>query len=206
MVIVINVVKKPEFDKLAKKVFSEAIELIGGLKKLAEFKNLTWLPSLAKAAYVVVLKNEGMYTNFKIAEELGISEQTVENILRADEKEIKKWLEGEIEEIDEHKAGGLAKLAYKKLKEENRLETEEISKEDMNYVKEVFNLDVAWAVFVLARIKGLDFPVGKEILKEKLSGIEIKAKPIEELLEKIEYPVKTPAELLKKLKDVIKEV
>ena len=201
--IVIRVTKKPEFDKIAERVFLKAIELVGGLKKLAEFRNLTWLPSLAKAAYVVVLKNEGMYTNFKIASEIGISEQTVENILRADESEIEKWLEGEIEEIDEHKAGGLAKLAYKKLKEEGRLEVEEISKEDMKHVKEAFELDIAWAVIVLTRIKGLDFPVGKEQLRERLEGLEIKNKPIEEYLEKLEYPISSPAELLKKLKRVI---
>ena len=203
MVVVINVVKKPEFDKLAQKVFMKSIELVGGLKKLAEFRNLTWLPSLAKAAYVVVLKKEGMYTNFQIARELGIAEQTVKNILEANEEEIEKWLQGEIEDIDEHKAGGLAKLAYKKLKEEGRLESEEITKQEMDHVREAFNMDIAWAVFLLAKIRGLDFPVEKQQLLERLSGMKIKDKPIEEILDKIEYPVKTPAELLKKIKGVL---
>lgn len=203
MVVIITKARKPEFDKLAQKVFMKSIELVGGLKKLAEFRNLTWLPSLAKAAYVVVLKNEGLYTNFQIASELGISEQTVKNILEADEKEIEKWLQGEIEEIDEHKAGGLAKLAYTKLKEEGRLDSEEITKKDMEHVREAFDLDIAWAVFLLTRIRGLDFPVGKDELLDRLSGMKIKDKPIEEILEKIEFPVRNPAELLKKIKNVL---
>lgn len=144
-----------------------------------------------------------MYTNFQIASELGIAEQTVKNILEADEEEIEKWLQGEIEEIDEHKAGGLAKLAYKKLKEEGRLESEEITKQEIDHVREAFDMDITWAVFLLAKIRGLDFPVEKQQLLERLSGMKIKNKHIEEILDKIEYPVKTPAELLKKIKEVL---
>ncbi len=201
--VVIDVVKKPDFDKMARKVFMKAIDLVGGLKKLAEFRNLTWLPSLAKASYAVVLKNEGLYTNLKIASELGIAEQTVKNILEAKEEEVEKWLSKEIEELDEHRAGGLAKLAYKKLKEEGTLESEEVTEKEISHVKEVFEIDIGWAVYVLARIRGLDFPVKKEELKERLEGLKIKSKPIEEILEKIEYPIATPAELLKKIKSVL---
>ena len=105
-------------NSLAKKVFMECIEMLGGLKKLVEYRHLTWLPSLAEAAYVVVMKNEGLMNNMQIAEKLGITKQTVENILRADEEEVKKFLQGDVEKVDEHKAGGLAKLAYKKIKNE----------------------------------------------------------------------------------------
>ena len=195
-----EVITKPkggDVEKMAEKVFWEAIKMLGGLKKLVEYRNLTWLPSLAEASYVVVLKNEAMKTYSEIAKILGITEQTVKNIATADEREVRKYIEGELEERPkEHIAGGIAKLAYKKLKEEGRLDTEEIEmkKEEMEV------LDVDWAVHVLAKIRGLDFPVEKEQLMERLEGIVIKGKKIEEILEKLEYPVKSPAELLHKIK------
>jgi len=108
--------KDSNVDALAEKVFLECIKIIGGLRKLVEYRNLTWLPSLAEASYVVVMKEELMKTSREIAENLGITEQTVKNILSADEEEIKKYLEGEIEKVDEHKAGGIAKLAYRNIK------------------------------------------------------------------------------------------
>jgi len=200
-----EVITKPkggDVDKMAEKVFWEAIKMLGGLKKLVEFRNLTWLPSLAEAAYVVVLKNETFKTYKEIAEILGITEQTVKNIATADEEEVKKYIEGELEERPkEHIAGGIAKLAYKKLKEEGRLETEEIElkKEEMEV------LDVDWAVHVLAKIRGLDFPASKEQLMERLKGIVIKGKKIEEILDKLEYPIKSPADLLHKIKMHLEE-
>ena len=199
-----EVIARPKggnIDKMAEKVFWEAIKMLGGLKKLVEFRNLTWLPSLAEASYVVVLKNEALKTYKEIAEFLGITEQTVKNIATADEEEIKKYLEGELEERPkEHIAGGIAKLAYKNLKEQGKLDEDEVEiKQD-----EIDALEIAWAVLTLSRLKGVDFPAEKETLKERLKGIVVKEKgkefKIEELLEKIEYPVKSPAELLHKIK------
>jgi len=43
-------------DELAERVFLEAVRSIGGLRKLTEYRNLTWLPSLAEAALVVVMR------------------------------------------------------------------------------------------------------------------------------------------------------
>lgn len=186
-------------DELAKLVFDEAIEVIGGLKKLVEYRNLTWLPSLAEAAYVIVMKNEAAMTNQQIAERLGLTEQTVANILRADEKEIEKFIKGETEELDTHKAGALAKVAYKRVKAKGLEEVVHIDSKSAEVV------GVLWAYQVLRSIRGLDFPVEKEDLKGKLEGIEVHGKNVEELLEKIEYPVKTPAELLHKLKEAAKE-
>ncbi len=200
-----EIIAKPkggDIDKMAEKVFWEGIKLLGGLKKLVEYRNLTWLPSLAEAAYVIVLKNETFKTYREIAETLGITEQTAKNIASADEDEIKKYLEGEIEERPkEHVAGGIAKLAYKKLKEEGRLEEEEVEiRQD-----EIDALEIAWAVITLSKVRGLDFPADKESLKERLKGIVVKEKgkefKMEDLLEKIDYPVKTPAELLHKIKE-----
>lgn len=189
-------------DKMAEKVFFESIKLLGGLKRLIEYRNLTWLPSLAEAAYVIVLKNEAFKTYKEIAKELGITEQTAKNIATADEQEVKKYIEGELEERPrEHIAGGIAKLAYKKLKEEGKLDEEEVEiKHD-----EIEVLGIDWAVHVLVRIKGLDFPVEKDQLIERLKGLVIKGKKAEEILEKLEYPIKTPAELLHKIKVHLEE-
>ncbi|AEA46774.1 circadian clock protein KaiC [Archaeoglobus veneficus] len=200
-----EVIAKPKggnIDKMAEKVFMESINLLGGLKKLVEYRNLTWLPSLAEAAYVIVLKNEAFKTYGEIAKELGITEQTARNVATADEEKVKEYIEGRLEEKpNEHIAGGIAKLAYRKLKEEGRLEEEEV----VIRHDEIEVLGIDWAVHVLVRIKGLDFPVGKEQLAERLEGMVIKGKNVEEILDKLEYPVKSPAELLHKIKLSLEE-
>ncbi len=200
-----EVIAKPkggDIDKMAEKVFFESIRILGGLRKLIEYRNLTWLPSLAEAAYVIVLKNEAFKTYKEIAKELGITEQTAKNIATADEEEVKKYIEGELEERPkEHIAGGIAKLAYRKLKEEGKLEEDEVEiKHD-----EIEVLGIDWAVHVLTRIKGLDFPVDKDRLMGRLKGLVIKGKKAEEILEKLEYPIKSPAELLHKIKVHLEE-
>jgi hypothetical protein len=194
-----EVISKPvatSIDTMAEQVFAESISLLGGLKKLVEYRNLTWLPSLAEAAYVVVLRNEAMKSYAEIARELGITEQTARNIATADEEKVRAYLAQEVESADEHIAGGLAKLAYRKLKKEGRL-----GKEVRLAQREAEVLGIDWAVHVLARIKGLNFPVEKEQLIERLRGLVIKDRKVEEILEKLEYPVKTPAELLHRIKE-----
>lgn len=190
--------KGGDIDKMAEKVFMESIAILGGLRKLVQYRNLTWLPSLAEAAYVVVMKNEAAKTYREIAEFLGITEQTVRNIATADEEKVMEYIEGELEERPkEHIAGGIAKMAYKRLKESGKLyEGDEV----VIGGEEIEVLDIDWAVHVLARIKGLDFPAGKEDLEERLKGLVIKGKKIEEILEKLEYPIKSPAELLHGIK------
>jgi len=195
----VEVITKPvstSIDEMAEQVFTESIALLGGLRKLVEYRNLTWLPSLAEAAYVVVLRNEAMKSYAEIARELGITEQTVRNIATAKEERVKAYLAGEVEKPDEHIAGGLAKLAYQKLKREERL-----GEEVRLAQREAEVLGIDWAVHVLARIKGLDFPVEKEQLASRLGGLVIKGRQVEEILEKLEYPIKTPAELLHRIRE-----
>lgn len=188
--------KGGDLDKMAERVFLESIKVLGGLKKLVEYRNLTWLPTLAEASYVVILRNEGMKTYSEIAKELGITEQTVRNIITANKEKVMEYLRGEIDELREHIAGGIAKIAYERLKKEERLgERIEIGQ------REAEVLDIDWAVHVLARIKGLEFPVNKEELISRLSNLLIKGKRAEEILESMEYPIKNPADLLHKLKE-----
>lgn len=103
-------------DTMAEKVFVEALSIAGGLRSLIQYRNLTWLPSLAEAAYVVVLSNEAHKTSSEIASELGITQNTVRNILSSKEEEVEEFLKGSKEKVSEHIAGGLAKLAYRRLK------------------------------------------------------------------------------------------
>lgn len=184
-----------DIDWLAEKVFRESINLLGGLKKLIEYRNLTWLPALAEASYVVVLKNESLKTYSEIARELGITEQTVRNIANADEEKVRNYLENPEERPKEHIAGGIAKLAYRQLKKEGRLEEVSMGRDEAEA------LAMLWAYNVLKSIRGLDFPAGKQELMNRLKGLHIKNRKAEEILEEIEYPVKNPAELLKKIRE-----
>ncbi len=190
-------VKEGNIDTIAERIFHESIRILGGLKNLVEYRNLTWLPSLAEAAYVIALKNEAIKTNREIAEYLGITEQTVKNILSADETKVMERLKGESEK-KEHIAGGLAKLAYRAIREkrDNLEERMEIMEESAK------SLGIDWAVHVLSNIKGLDFPIeNKEVLVERLRGYRIKGKDIEDILSSLEYPISNPAELLHKIRE-----
>ncbi len=196
MEVLSSVVTDMDIDFLAERVFEESIKLLGGLRKLIDYRNLTWLPSLAEASYVVVLKEELLKTHYEIAEILGITEQTVKNILGANEEVVLKYLKGEIEKVDVHKAGGIAKLAYKKVKEESGIF---VSKEEFEV------LGVEWAIKVLIRLRGADFPLDKRDLEDRLKGLVIKDKSVKEIIEKMDFPVKNPAEVLHKIKKVISQ-
>ncbi len=194
MEVINTAVREIDVDALAEQVFYESINILGGLRKLIEYRNLTWLPSLAEAAYAVVMKEELMKTHKEIAFDLGLTPQTVQNILRADAQEVEKFIKGEIEKVDEHKAGGIAKLAYERVKKDKRITMKE---------KELEVLGVDWAIKVLTRLRGTDFPLDKEQLLERLKGVVIKDKPFEEIVNEIKFPVNTPAEVLKEIKRVI---
>ncbi len=188
--------KKVNLDEKALKVFMKVIEVLGGPRKLIEHRNLTWLPSLMEAAYVVVLKNESLKTEEEIAEQLGITKETVRNILSSDVEEVKKKLEGE--KVDAHMAGGLAKLAYKEIKEGREPSIM------FSFSKKMAEaLGINWAVLVLERIKGVDFPVEKEKLLSIMGDMEIRGKKFSEIAEKISFPVKNPAELLHEIAEAI---
>jgi probable regulatory domain-containing protein len=188
---VINNAEKIDYDAMAKRVFEKGIEIVGGIRKLVEYRNLTWLPSLAEAAYVIVLSNETTKTTKEIAEYVGITEQTVKQILRADPEAVKKYLEGEIEKVDYHKAGGIAKLAYEEVKNESGIFISE---------KEMESLGVEWAIKVLERIRGIKFPADKQLIYERLKNVAIKGIPFEKIVEKLPDTIKTSAELLHLIK------
>ena len=77
-------------------MFEKGIEIVGGIRKLVEHRNLTWLPSIAEVAYVIVLSNQTTKTTKEIAEYVGITEQTVKQILRADPEAVKNTLKAKL--------------------------------------------------------------------------------------------------------------
>jgi probable regulatory domain-containing protein len=197
-----------DLEALVSRVFLKAIDLLGGFSKLVEYRTLTWLPSLVRASYAVVLREEYLKTEQEIAQQVGLTVQTVRNILRADPtitmekiKRLEELLQEERKEMKVHTAGGLAKLAYKLIKEGH-----EESKIFMDYCERIaYALDIPWAYMTLRRLKGVDFPIrSPQEIKEKLSGIFIKGRPAEEVISQIEYPIKNPAELLHKIKENLK--
>ncbi len=115
-------IQSVDVDQRALEVFLKALEILGGPRKLIEFRNLTWLPSLMSAAYTVVLSEEMHKTEDEIAQFLGIGRNSVRLIRRADPEKVLQRIQGELtaegSALKEHIAGGLAKLAYEQLKEQ----------------------------------------------------------------------------------------
>jgi probable regulatory domain-containing protein len=211
MVIEITGVPKNETDadleQLVTRVFFKAIDLLGGLSKLTEFRTLTWLPSLARAAYVVVLREEYLRTEEEIAQKVGLTKNTVRSILRADPtlamekvQKLEELAKEELKEMKVHTAGGIAKLAYKMVKEGN--EAEILSHFCTVVAEEVARaLDIPWAYAVLKHLRGVKFPVqDSQVLKERLKGVKIKTHPAEEVVDRLPYPIRTPAVLLHEIK------
>lgn len=110
---------KQDMDKVIKEIFMIAIDILGGPKKLVEYKRLTWLASLMEAIFVIYLHNEENQSADEIAEFLGISSQTAKAILQSKPEYAKIKLESGESSEKNHIAGGIAKIAYKKWKEEN---------------------------------------------------------------------------------------
>lgn len=75
--------KRYSLDFMAMRLFVKIIKLLGGPRKMIELKRVTWLPSLMGAVYVVLLHEIERKTTKKIAATLGLTPQTVQNILRA---------------------------------------------------------------------------------------------------------------------------
>ncbi len=113
-----------DVDEIVRKVYLKAIDVVGGLRKLVEYRNLTWVPSLIEASYIVVLHELYNKTADEIAEFLGISSSTVYNVLRADTEKVLEKLEEERQQKDlrTHVAGGIAKLAFHELLKSGEIE------------------------------------------------------------------------------------
>ncbi len=207
MVVIAEPVEQ-DLEALVLRVFLKSIDVLGGLSKLADYKTLTWLPSLARAAYCVVLREEYLKSEEEIAQRVGLTIQTVRNILRADTskvmeklKSIEELIEEEKKDLKVHTAGGVAKLAYKLVKE-----GQEEAKVFLQYCERIaYALDIPWAYMILKKLKGTDFPINSpsDIL-DRFENIYIKGRTAKEVLTELEYPIRNPAELLHKIKENLK--
>ncbi len=195
-------VANPEGEVL--RVFLKAIDLLGGIRELIHKRNLTWLPSMLQAAYIVVMNSHGKSAD-EIASELGISTQSVRNTLRADVEALKKRiqkdeLDQENEEKRTHIAGALAKWAYEEIK---------AGREHIPFLAELYEefsraLDIEWPIEVLVRIRGLRFPVTKQQLRQRFSDLKrIKNMDTEQVVEQLPEQIASPAELLKSIKEIV---
>ncbi len=209
---VVELKEKPQDDQdleqLVTRVFFKGIDLLGGLNKLAEYRTLTWLPSLARASFAIVLKDEYFRTEEEIAESIGLTKNTVRNILRADSemalykiKHIEELTKEEKNELKIHTAGGLAKLAYKLVKEGQDAQIIlEFCATTGAKIAKVF--EIPWVYSVLKRMKGVKYPIqSPESLEEKLTGIDIKGIPATDIIKKLTYPINSPAIFLHKIKE-----
>jgi len=200
-------IREPNIDGDALRIFLKAIDLAGGPQALAHKRNLTWLPSLLQASYMVALAEHGR-TEDEIARLLGVTRQTVRNALGSQVDAVKSKLIRERlgeeggEEARTHVAGGLAKWAYQEIK---------AGREHIPFLAEVYEefskaLGIEWPVAVLRRIRGLPFPASKESVAQRLQGLAaIQEVPLETLLESLPETIKNPADLLHEMKKAIEE-
>jgi probable regulatory domain-containing protein len=209
MILNINVNTEENIKYMAERVFFKSIDLLGGLDKLAQYRTLTWLPSIARAAFAIVLKEEYLKTEDEIAEFIGLTRNTVRAILRADPNmamyKIEHFDELTTEEkqnLKVHTAGGIAKLAYKLVKEGQDSQTV------MEYCRSiaqeaVAQCDAPWAYLVLKNTKGTKYPIQSAEELKNIEHLEIKGIKAKEILPNLHYPIKNPAMLLKEIKEYL---
>ena len=215
MVIVINEkitnsqTSEKELESLVSKTFLKSIDLVWWLKQLALFRTLTWLPSLARAAFVIVLREEYLKTEQEIAEFVGLTRNTVRNILRADPElalyklqHLEELTKEQKKQLKVHIAGWIAKIAYKMIKEWQEPEVAKYFACDTAQA-----LDIPWAILILKRIKWFHFPIqSPDQLKEIAKGIFVDSIPLEEIINHLEYPILSPSDLLHKIKQYVKMI
>ena len=199
-------------ERLVERVFFKAIDLLGGLKQLAEYRTLTWLPSLARAAFAIVLREEYLKSEDDIAEYVGLTRNTVRNILRADPdaamykiQHIDELSVQEKRELKVHTAGGVAKLAYKLVKEGQDSQTMlEFCHAMAGEALKAASCESPWAYLVLKHTKGIGYPiVSADLLASRLEGLQIKGIDGKEVAQGLLYPIKTPAQLLHEIKEYL---
>jgi probable regulatory domain-containing protein len=199
-----------EIEAMATRVFFKAIDLLGGLNKLAEYRSLTWLPSLARASIAVVMRDEYLKTEKEIGLRLGMASSSIKSMLKADPalalekiRNFEKLADEEKRELRVHTSGGIAKLAYKMVKEGS--ESNILMELAHSIAQEAMEVcEVPWAYLVLKSTKGVTYPViNPDPLRDRLKDIKVKDRPVDELIDHLTYPLKNPAHLLKEIKRAI---
>ncbi|MEO0243084.1 MAG: bacterio-opsin activator [candidate division WOR-3 bacterium] len=210
-VVTMPFVSEMEIEQLIGRVFMKAIDLLGGLNKLAEFRSLTWLPSLARACFVVVLKEEYLKSHEEIAQKVGITKNTVKNILYSDPHLVLQRIENienlakeEPKNLKTHIAGAIAKLAYREIKQGREAQTL------LHYCSSMIErvaemLEIPWVYIVLRHTKGVKYPIhNSEELEEKFREVVIKGVRATDIIRNLHYPIESPAALLHEIKEYLK--
>lgn len=99
-------------------VFLKALDAVGGSRHLIEKRRLDWLSELMESAYVVVLQEDEHRMPEEISDLLGISRESVENILTGPTDTAVQRFDNQppADPLDRlHIAGGLAKLGHASL-------------------------------------------------------------------------------------------
>ena len=196
-------VQTVDVDAMALRVFLKSLELLGGPRRLIEYRNLTWLPSLMAAAYVIVLSEEALKSEDEIAHFLGITRNTVRNIRRADPERVLQRLQSEVSEqastVKEHTAGGLAKWAYREIKEGR--DNLEVFTHFLGQASEIYG--IAWPFEVLRHLKGTRFPLTRAALIEQLGNLKIQHRTLKDLAPHLPETFPNPAALLSAIKTAL---
>jgi len=88
-------INEHELEHLVTRVFFKGIDLLGGLHKLAEYKTLTWLPSLARASYAIVLREEYLKTEEEKENIANMRIEFILNLILEPSEEVKSVLSNE---------------------------------------------------------------------------------------------------------------
>ncbi|WP_303907219.1 hypothetical protein [Thiohalomonas denitrificans] len=102
-------------DKRVLELFVGAVREVGGLRRLVTERRLGWLPELLASSEVLVLQEEEHRRLEEIAELLGMSRDTVANILAAPADRAEQCIEmppPQAIEDRELAAGGLVRRAW----------------------------------------------------------------------------------------------
>ena len=187
-------------EALVLRVFLKTIDLVGGPRTLAERRHLTWANSLMSASYIIVLHEEALKSVNEIAAFLGLSRATVQNVLHANPDLALAKVQDIAEEekdIHVHIAGGLAKQAYRLVRQ--GLEEPRVLRFFMESFAELLGID--WASRVLKAIRGLEFPLNDPaVLAEHLKGVKLNGHDAEDITPHLKYPIDTPSDLLRQLR------
>ncbi|WP_456389370.1 hypothetical protein [Hydrogenimonas sp.] len=201
-------------DRMAERVFYKSIDLLGGLRQLIEYRALTWLSSLARASFAIVLKEEYMKSEEEIARFTGLTSAAVKAILRADSEAAIKKIQ-QIESADEnekksfrvHTAGGIAKLAYSFVKEgEDAATVTAYGHEMAQQVMLAAGCTQPWPYQVLKHTHGLHYPItSSKDLEKTLAPLRLEEIDGKDIARMLSYPIKSPAQLLHKIKKALSE-
>lgn len=146
-----------------------------------------------------------------IAQKVGITKNTVKNILYSDPhlalqkiEDLRNLAQEGAKELKTHIAGAIAKLAYREIKQGHEAQTL------LHYCSSMIErvaemLEIPWVYIVLRHTKGIKYPIrAPEELNERLKEVVIKGTQATEIINNLHYPIESPTVLLHQIKEFLK--